>query len=784
MRSRHGNFDVFLCYNSKDREEVEAIRRRLDGAGLKAFMDCREILPGEIWTRRLEEQIARVGTVAVCIGNNGFGPWQQFELETFVIESVNRGCRVIPLFLKSCLDDFTLPWFLNRYQFADFRKTNPDPMEALVRGVAGEREIGPSRIPSSARTVFVLIEKKKGRYQSRIISGSGVATCSDVRLSPDDVVEISGKPRRLEDLLRRIAWRKDSDLRDFHDTKTQRFLGDYLFRQVFGDMKPWQIVRDADAGADIRIVTEDSHIARLPWGLLASLEEGRFLAGPNWTVSLAKSQSAMPDPEPPAVPPFLVVAPDTAGPGRRAMAGQHAEDLEAALARYNPRYEENDALRAAQTWEEFKIALSSFKPRMVYFYGRLGAKDGAPYLVFKGERDEKAVGKDVESFVKLIREAPGPVDLVYLNPVGAKGDVAFDAIQRLADVVPAVVGNHNVFEHSVARAQAMEFWPRLLLDGISPGQAAAEIPRRLEKAYGFHRWLSPLFFCNYDRWVREEIDRPDPLKSDPFWHLKLDRTKQFGAVSYQTREMVKNLVPRILAYAWYGKKDQGVNLFHKRLRRELQNDLRELAHFYEIRPEWPKEKSPPKASFERMLCEAFDASCLQDVPQAIRKSTQGESGRQILVYIRHKPVLEREKWINPLTLRTYLSWMDGEFAKLLGKGHFVLLTTSFVVKNPPKFREVALVQAKLNGLKLEKTVFTLLDEMEKLCMEDLETFLKMHKIPLASDRRERLLQEVLNQTGGNYRQTVDALQQMVRRAANAFDDEEEEFDADEIDLDY
>jgi hypothetical protein len=225
-----------------------------------------------------------------------------------------------------------------------------------------------------------------------------------------------------------------------------------------------------------------------------------------------------------------------------------------------------------------------------------------------------------------------------------------------------------------------------------------------------------------------------------------------------------------------------VDIFHKRLRVELREDISTHAHFLEVQPEWPMDLYHPERSFADMLCEAFDVRSLPDIPRCIRAHTRGATGRQTLVYVRHQPVRSAQL-INPRTLKAYLNWWDKTFAPLLSEHFYGLLTVSFVVNNPARFRKAVLEQERVYDIELSETVFRLLDEMERIGLKDLFDFLQTHNIRLPRDHKDRMLQDILEKTKGNYELTIDELKKLVERAWDITDEEmprpgeaEEEFD--------
>jgi hypothetical protein len=109
------DFDVFLCHKSEDKPTVKDIGNQLKDLGILPWLDEWELRPGLPWQRLLEEQIGQIKSVAVFVGRQGIGPWQQQELEAFLREFVNRGCPVIPVLLPDAPEEPQLPIFLRGY---------------------------------------------------------------------------------------------------------------------------------------------------------------------------------------------------------------------------------------------------------------------------------------------------------------------------------------------------------------------------------------------------------------------------------------------------------------------------------------------------------------------------------------------------------------------------------------------------------------------------------------------------------------------------------------------
>lgn len=133
------DFDVFLCHNSEDKPVVKKIGERLKERGILPWLDEWELRPGLPWQQLLEQQIGQIKSVAIFVGKDGLGPWQDAELYAFLRQFVKRRCPVIPVILPNCRKPPGLPIFLEAMTWVDFRKETPEPMEQLVWGITGKR---------------------------------------------------------------------------------------------------------------------------------------------------------------------------------------------------------------------------------------------------------------------------------------------------------------------------------------------------------------------------------------------------------------------------------------------------------------------------------------------------------------------------------------------------------------------------------------------------------------------------------------------------------------------
>jgi hypothetical protein len=609
---------------------------------------------------------------------------------------------------------------------------------------------------------FIEINEFEGHYKIAIHKGnpSEAVVLPSVVLGQNSEVSIKGVSYKLGQLLQALISYQPDDLKLAFDERGQLEIGQFLFTKVLGGVGIMKDSLVAENRVEVRIVTKDEFIARLPWVLLAN--EGIFLSTTGWSIALSTS-TEVPDCELDPSPRMLVATPQPDGVSDT-KAKPHLDGLEVLFSAAATRLTEGRNLRVVKSWEAFKEALTGFRPHIIYYYGHGIGDFNSSRLVFAAEKGNSRVDVPVADVAICLRQMTGgPPQLVYLNCcLGDSGGV-LGAGRQLGGVVPAVITNSTMAQIAAAQSQALTLWRSMLLDGIPPHSAIAEMRSKmnyLDFSVGDVRWMTPVLHCHYLNWRATPLRNKVRKDLDPYWQFKLDRVRQFSLVYYQTTQMLRGQGRRCLAYVWYGQEGQGIDLFHKRLKYELQVVLTGV-YVYEVRPEWPIELKNPHRSFEDMLIEAFDVDSMTDIPGRIRAQTRNSNQAQVLVYIRHLPVGPGHA-INPETLRKYIEWLAYNFLPLLEDRTFALLGVSFLINKPQKFYEA--LKAWMRNFEHPLMGFQILDEMERLVMKDLLDFIDSHNIYLPKDRRDQVLKKILDKTQGHYEMTLDALKDLVESA--------------------
>jgi hypothetical protein len=151
-------FDVFLSHNSVDKPTVRRLAKALGDRGLRVWLDESQLVPGRPWQEELELAISTVSAVAVLVGRNGFGRWENSEMRSGLEESVRRGLRVVPVLLPGAPKDLELPLFLKRLTWVDLRAgLRRKGIDRLYLGITGGKP-DEGRLPDPAQPTPVRIK--------------------------------------------------------------------------------------------------------------------------------------------------------------------------------------------------------------------------------------------------------------------------------------------------------------------------------------------------------------------------------------------------------------------------------------------------------------------------------------------------------------------------------------------------------------------------------------------------------------------------------------------------
>jgi hypothetical protein len=143
-KAETADFDVYLCYNAKDRDAVMAIGDRLKERGILPWLDIWEIRPGLRWQEHIERSIESIKSAAVFIGSGGAAPWRVLETEAVLKRFAADNRPVIPVLLEGNRGSPRLPVYMRSRHLVDLRDLTSDPFDELVREISAS---GPGQPP-------------------------------------------------------------------------------------------------------------------------------------------------------------------------------------------------------------------------------------------------------------------------------------------------------------------------------------------------------------------------------------------------------------------------------------------------------------------------------------------------------------------------------------------------------------------------------------------------------------------------------------------------------------
>jgi GTPase SAR1 family protein len=162
-KEAEGKYDVFLSHNSKDKAAVEEIARRLKAVAIRPWLDKWDLEAGKSWVAALQKAIPSIGSAAVFYGPAGIGPWEEQEMEAFLVEFVSRGCSVLPVILPDAPKEPDLPVFLKTKTWVNMRDWKEPASDAFPRLVCGVLGKSPGDSPRGLNARYVWEWQKGGR---------------------------------------------------------------------------------------------------------------------------------------------------------------------------------------------------------------------------------------------------------------------------------------------------------------------------------------------------------------------------------------------------------------------------------------------------------------------------------------------------------------------------------------------------------------------------------------------------------------------------------------------
>lgn len=138
--TRVATFDTFLSHNRHDKPAVRDLKQRLVTYQLTVWFDEDELQPGIPWPRLLEDGIKHSKSIAVLVGKDGLGPWEDEEMQVALRLAVKDKRPVIPVLMPGAPAQPQLPMFLDNRTWVDVRAgLTSDALDRLVWGITGKK---------------------------------------------------------------------------------------------------------------------------------------------------------------------------------------------------------------------------------------------------------------------------------------------------------------------------------------------------------------------------------------------------------------------------------------------------------------------------------------------------------------------------------------------------------------------------------------------------------------------------------------------------------------------
>jgi hypothetical protein len=175
------DFNVFLSHNGNDKPVVRELKRLLALQELKVWLDEDELRPGMPWQQLLEAGIRNSESVAVLVGNDGLGPWEDEEMWGALNLAVNNRTPVIPVLLPGSPAEPELPMILGSRTWVDLRAGfDSEGIAKLIWGITGHKPPKSSgTIPAAIRTTHIenplVPESPERPYIDKIVRGVAAA---------------------------------------------------------------------------------------------------------------------------------------------------------------------------------------------------------------------------------------------------------------------------------------------------------------------------------------------------------------------------------------------------------------------------------------------------------------------------------------------------------------------------------------------------------------------------------------------------------------------------------
>ncbi len=132
-------YDVFLSYSRSDFKDAQWLAEKLEECGLRVFLDTYDLVAGQEWESKLIATLSSVKCCIVCVGEHGYGAYQQREVQFAIDQCNKRGSSfgIIPVFLPGS-DTRASLGPLDRFTWIDLSGRSESKIAELAAAARGE----------------------------------------------------------------------------------------------------------------------------------------------------------------------------------------------------------------------------------------------------------------------------------------------------------------------------------------------------------------------------------------------------------------------------------------------------------------------------------------------------------------------------------------------------------------------------------------------------------------------------------------------------------------------
>lgn len=181
--------EVFLAYNSKDREIVEPIYNFLEGKKLRCWIDFKSLTPGDDSIEEIQKGMDAARSAVIFVGKTGLGAFQGGIEVKFIISLLaekDKDFRIITVLLPGVAEppkELRIIHFRHRVSLS--KANDYDALESIYRGVSKGQSTTVNKLDNDSLLDASSLSTAK-KPQARILS-SGTSSVTTLNVLIDQI---------------------------------------------------------------------------------------------------------------------------------------------------------------------------------------------------------------------------------------------------------------------------------------------------------------------------------------------------------------------------------------------------------------------------------------------------------------------------------------------------------------------------------------------------------------------------------------------------------------------